>query len=215
MFWNNHDLPRIVSRWGNDKEYRVESAKMLATILHGMQGTPYIYQGEELGMTNVNWTDINDYQDEIIDRMREKLDFIKGLPVILTHENEARIYGQTSQNCRYLAEKLNSQQFRLTYDPANFVWSMGIKNNVQSCLPEMMPYINHVHIKDWIVGSQIGSIPGKGDGQIPQLLEELKKKNYSGFLTLEPHLEKGEQFGGSTSSQLFALAVDSLRQLCE
>ena len=159
--------------------------------------------------------DINDYQDEIIDRMREKLDFIKGLPVILTHENEARIYGQTSQNCRYLAEKLNSQQFRLTYDPANFVWSMGIKNNVQSCLPEMMPYINHVHIKDWIVGSQIGSIPGKGDGQIPQLLEELKKKNYSGFLTLEPHLEKGEQFGGSTSSQLFALAVDSLRQLCE
>ena len=63
LFWNNHDLPRIVSRWGNDKEYRVESAKMLATILHGMQGTPYIYQGEELGMINVNWSDINEYQD--------------------------------------------------------------------------------------------------------------------------------------------------------
>ena len=53
LFFNNHDLPRIVSRWGNDKEYRVESAKMLATMLHGMQGTPYVYQGEELGMTNV------------------------------------------------------------------------------------------------------------------------------------------------------------------
>ena len=53
LFMNNHDLPRIVSRWGNDKEYRVESAKMLATMLHGMQGTPYIYQGEELGMTNI------------------------------------------------------------------------------------------------------------------------------------------------------------------
>lgn len=52
LFFNNHDLPRIVSRWGNGKEYRVESAKMLATMLHGMQGTPYIYQGEELGMTN-------------------------------------------------------------------------------------------------------------------------------------------------------------------
>lgn len=52
LFFNNHDLPRIVSRWGNDKQYRVESAKMLATMLHGMQGTPYIYQGEELGMTN-------------------------------------------------------------------------------------------------------------------------------------------------------------------
>ena len=47
LFFNNHDLPRIVSRWGNDKEYRVESAKMLATMLYGLQGTPYIYQGEE------------------------------------------------------------------------------------------------------------------------------------------------------------------------
>ncbi len=62
LFWNNHDLPRIVSRWGNDKEYRVESAKMLATLLHGMQGTPYIYQGEELGMTNVDFS-IEDYRD--------------------------------------------------------------------------------------------------------------------------------------------------------
>ena len=53
LFFNNHDLPRVVSRWGNDKEYRVESAKMLATMLHGMEGTPYIYQGEELGMTNI------------------------------------------------------------------------------------------------------------------------------------------------------------------
>ncbi|WP_139904789.1 glycoside hydrolase family 13 protein [Clostridium thermarum] len=62
LFWNNHDLPRIVSRWGNDGEYRVESAKMLATVLHGMQGTPYIYQGEELGMTNVKFP-IEDYRD--------------------------------------------------------------------------------------------------------------------------------------------------------
>ena len=52
LFLNNHDLPRIVSRWGEPNKYRVESAKMLATMLHGMQGTPYIYQGEELGMTN-------------------------------------------------------------------------------------------------------------------------------------------------------------------
>ena len=63
LFWNNHDLPRIVSRWGNDKEYRVLSAKMFATLLHGMKGTPYIYQGEELGMTNVKFEDINEYND--------------------------------------------------------------------------------------------------------------------------------------------------------
>ncbi|WMC93682.1 glycoside hydrolase family 13 protein [Kineothrix sp. MB12-C1] len=75
LFWNNHDLPRIVSRWGNDKEYRVESAKMLASILHGMQGTPYIYQGEELGMTNVNWEDIDSYRDiETLNIYKERLE---------------------------------------------------------------------------------------------------------------------------------------------
>ena len=63
LFWDNHDLPRIVSRWGNDREYRVESAKMLAILLHGMQGTPYIYQGEELGMTNPHFTKIEQYRD--------------------------------------------------------------------------------------------------------------------------------------------------------
>ena len=74
LFWNNHDLPRIVSRWGNDKEYRVESAKMLAMLLHGMQGTPYIYQGEELGMTNIQY-DIEDYRDiETVNVYQERLE---------------------------------------------------------------------------------------------------------------------------------------------
>lgn len=62
LFWNNHDTPRIVSRWGNDGEYRVEAAKMLATVTFGMQGTPYIYQGEEIGMTNVAYS-MEDYRD--------------------------------------------------------------------------------------------------------------------------------------------------------
>ena len=50
LYWNNHDQPRIVSRWGDDGEYRVRSATMLATVLHLHRGTPYVYQGEELGM---------------------------------------------------------------------------------------------------------------------------------------------------------------------
>ena len=75
LFWNNHDLPRIVSRWGNDEKYRVESAKMLAALLHGMQGTPYIYQGEELGMTNVCFADIGEYQDiEIRNMYKERME---------------------------------------------------------------------------------------------------------------------------------------------
>ena len=73
LFLNNHDLPRTVSRWGNAGQYRVESAKMLATMLHGMQGTPYIYQGEELGMTNIK-LDISQYADiEIINLYNERI----------------------------------------------------------------------------------------------------------------------------------------------
>ena len=63
LFWENHDQPRSVSRFGNDGEYRETSAKMLATCLHMMQGTPYVYQGEELGMTNVPFRDISDFRD--------------------------------------------------------------------------------------------------------------------------------------------------------
>ena len=73
LFLDNHDLPRIVSRWGDDGKYRVESAKMLATMLHGMEGTPYIYQGEELGMTNIRLP-IEEYDDiEIRNLYSERL----------------------------------------------------------------------------------------------------------------------------------------------
>lgn len=63
LFWCNHDQPRIVSRFGDEGEYRVPAAKMLAMVLHGMQGTPYIYQGEEIGMTNPHFATIADYRD--------------------------------------------------------------------------------------------------------------------------------------------------------
>ncbi|GLT16795.1 alpha,alpha-phosphotrehalase [Vibrio zhanjiangensis] len=63
LFWCNHDQPRVVSRFGDDKAYRVESAKMLGAAIHMMQGTPYIYQGEEIGMTNPSYSSISQYRD--------------------------------------------------------------------------------------------------------------------------------------------------------
>lgn len=75
LFWNNHDLPRMISRWGNDQEYRVESAKMLAILLHMLKGTPYIYQGEEIGMTNTPISDISEAKDiETINMYNERLE---------------------------------------------------------------------------------------------------------------------------------------------
>ena len=63
LFWDNHDQPRVVSRFGDEGEYWKQSAKMLANVIHCMRGTPYIYQGEELGMTNANFTDLSQYRD--------------------------------------------------------------------------------------------------------------------------------------------------------
>ena len=95
LFWDNHDLPRIVSRWGDDKRYRTESAKMLATLLHGMQGTPYIYQGEELGMTNVRYP-IEEYRDiETLNLYRERME--------AGYEKEdvmASVYAKSRDNAR-------------------------------------------------------------------------------------------------------------------
>lgn len=69
LYWTNHDQPRTVSRWGNDGAYRKESQKMLYTMLLTLQGTPYIYQGEEIGMTNVSFDSIDDYDDVEIHNM--------------------------------------------------------------------------------------------------------------------------------------------------
>ena len=92
VFWCNHDQPRIVSRFGNDKEYHKESAKMLATMIHLLRGTPYIYQGEEIGMTNAYYTDINQYVDV------ESLNYFK----ILKEQgiNEEEIYKVLQERSR-------------------------------------------------------------------------------------------------------------------
>ncbi|TCL68479.1 oligo-1,6-glucosidase [Hydrogenispora ethanolica] len=74
IYLNNHDQPRQVSRFGNDRQYRVESAKLLATLTLTLPGTPYIYQGEELGMTNVCFETIDDYRDiEMLNRYAEQV----------------------------------------------------------------------------------------------------------------------------------------------
>jgi oligo-1,6-glucosidase len=72
LYWNNHDQPRAVSRFGDDGEHRVRSAKALGTVLHLQRGTPYVYQGEELGMTNAPFASIDDFRDlESLNHYRE------------------------------------------------------------------------------------------------------------------------------------------------
>ncbi|MHC4631781.1 MAG: sugar phosphate isomerase/epimerase family protein, partial [Planctomycetota bacterium] len=109
---------------------------------------------------------------------------------------------------------INSPRLRLVYDPANFVWGEKITDNVKRCWPVMKPYVVHIHIKDWKLGAKdVGSIPGEGDGQIKELLAELAAMDYDGCLTMEPHLQAGGQFGGSTGPELFSKAIAAVRNI--
>lgn len=140
LFWNNHDLPRIVSRWGNDKEYRIESAKMLATLLHGMKGTPYIYQGEELGMTNVRFDDINDYNDiESLNMYKDRLS--KGYS---HNEIMESIYAKGRDNARTPMQWDDSENAGFTTGKP---WLAVNKNydkiNAKQCLQDENSIFNH------------------------------------------------------------------------
>ncbi len=157
---------------------------------------------------------IDNYRGEVLERMAAQADLLSGTDVIMAHENEAGIYGHSAKNCVDIVESINSPKIRLVYDPANFVWSENITDNVESCWPLMKPYIVHIHIKDWKPGSKdTGSIPGQGGAQIKELLAELALMNYDGCLTMEPHLKTGGQFGGSTGPKLFSRAIEAVRQL--
>ena len=96
LFWGNHDFPRVVSRFGNDREpYREKSAKMLAICLHMMQGTPYIYQGEELGMTNVPFNSLDDYRDiETFNSYKQLVEIEKSV----SHEDMLRYMRKSSRD---------------------------------------------------------------------------------------------------------------------
>jgi len=159
---------------------------------------------------------IDDLRDQVLERMAAKVEVLKDVDVTMVHENEANIYGHTARNCVDLIETVNSPKLRLVYDPANFVWGEKITNNVESCWPLMKPYVVHIHIKDWKLGAEdVGSIPGEGDSQIRELLAELAAMSYAGRLTMEPHLQTGGQFGGSTGPELFSRAIAAVREIAD
>ena len=144
LFWDNHDLPRIVSRWGNDGQYRVESAKMLAILLHGMQGTPYIYQGEELGMTNVRY-EIGGYKDiETLNLYKERRE------LGYAHEEIMKsIYARSRDNARTPMQWDDSPQAGFTegtpwlkvnpnYPEINAASQMKDPQSIYSCYKQLV-----------------------------------------------------------------------------
>ncbi|MBR5850644.1 MAG: sugar phosphate isomerase/epimerase [Alistipes sp.] len=134
----------------------------------------------------------------------------------LVHENEAKIFGHTAEHCVHLHQEIDSPKFTLAYDPANFVWGESITNPTESCWPKMQPYVSHIHIKDWKLGStDVGALAGDGDGQVEALIAELAQIHYDGFVTLEPHMSSGGQFGGETLPEQFDETLRRVQGYCK
>ncbi|HEY7087077.1 MAG TPA: TIM barrel protein [Tepidisphaeraceae bacterium] len=151
------------------------------------------------------------YRDEVMRRMRAKVDYIKNINVTLVHENEAKIYGEKGPQCVDLMKTINSPKFRSAFDFANFVQA---KEKPLDCWPGLKPFTTHIHIKDalWQDGKVVPA--GKGDGQLEPILTDAWKSGYRGFLSLEPHLKAHGQFSGFSGPELFKEAADAIKALC-
>jgi sugar phosphate isomerase/epimerase len=150
-------------------------------------------------------------RDEVIRRMQTKVDYLRDRQLVLIHENEVRIFGETGAACLDLHKSVNSPKFRAAFDFANFVQA---RENPLQNWPLLKPYTVHFHIKDARMGNGKVVPAGEGNGHLAEILKDAYASGFRGFLSLEPHLAAHGQFSGFSGPQLFAEAVSALRKLC-
>lgn len=156
--------------------------------------------------------DWSPFRKEVMNRMETKVEVAQKHGIILFHENEHRIFGDSPERLADLYRTIDSPHFKAAFDPANFVFC--------GCDPlegwkVCKPYTAHFHIKDWKAGEKHGSLPGEGDGQIPTIMSDAIEMGYNGFATMEPHLQGGGPTGGVTGPDLFPQAVTAFKKILE
>jgi len=167
-----------------------------------------------------------DFKDEVIKRMKEKVALAEKENIVLLLENESGIYGNTPERCKEILETIASANLRFTFDPANFV-TEDVKP-FQRAYPLLEKYIEYVHIKDakpvrnkFLYGSKKTrqgvqvTVSGEGEGELKALLLALKQKDYKGFLSLEPHLQTAGRMSGFTGKDKFSYACNALKKILD
>lgn len=152
-----------------------------------------------------------DHRNEVMRRMRAKVEYIRNIDVTLVHENESHIYGEKLAACLDLMKTIDSPKLRFAFDFANFV-QRGDRPSEN--WPVLKPYTVHIHVKDAVAGSGKVVPAGQGDGSLAKITKDAYASGYREFLSLEPHLGAHDQFGGFSGEQLFKVAIESLRALC-
>jgi len=126
-----------------------------------------------------------DGKKEVFSRLEKMIEYARENDVILLHENEKGIYGDTEERCLEIMEKFYCDNFKMVFDPANFV-QCGV--DTKKAYKLLSPYIEYMHIKDALFENNRVVPSGMGDGNVEYVLGELFKSGYNGYLSLEPHL---------------------------
>ena len=156
--------------------------------------------------------EIADQRDEVMERMASMVRVAEENDAILLHENEKRIYGARPDGVKDLFRTISSKHFQGIFDPANFVEEdvAPYDDGWQQGLADLTDYF---HIKDKVPGEPRCVPAGQGAGQIEEVLADLKKRDWSGYMTLEPHMKRAEQFAGFTGPEMFAIAAGAIKDL--
>ncbi len=148
------------------------------------------------------------YRAQILDWLGKMIAEAEKTEIVLAHENEKGIYGDTGERCLDLYTNFKSKNFTGIFDFANFV--QCDQQPYEDCWVKVKPYITYFHIKDALLGSGKVVPAGQGDGEVEKILGEAYAAGYDNFLTLEPHLSLAEANYGKTSPELFKTAADAL-----
>ena len=153
-----------------------------------------------------------EYHDEVLRRLREMTARARAANVILLHENEKGIYGDTIARCVDLLQGCDDARFQAVFDPANFI-QCG-QTPYPDAYEALRPWLQYVHVKD---ARSDGSVVAAGEGvaRWPELLQRLRADGYDGFLSLEPHLALAGQYQGFSGPDLFRLASQALQHMLQ
>ena len=151
------------------------------------------------------------YEQTVVDRLDQMLTIAREHDVVLLHENEKDIFGESSANCQKLMQALYPAGLRAVFDPSNFV--VAGEQVYTDSFAKLKPYVVYLHIKDSLRGGPI--VPaGQGDGEIPAILGDLRDRDDL-FVSLEPHLAQAGVFRGFSGPALFEKALAALRKILD
>jgi len=157
--------------------------------------------------------DIADQRGEVMARMAAMVRVAEAAGVVLLHENERAIYGATPQRVKDLFGTIKSEHFKCLFDAANFVFE-GVAPYDEGWREGLAELTDYFHIKDKDPKQEACVPAGQGAAQLDRVFADLKARGWSGYMTLEPHMQAAGQFSGFTGPELFGKAADALKGLC-